>query len=92
MEYVLPHVDNVDMILVMTTEPGVKGQEVVNNALHKVETLQKERPGLLIKTDGWDEPSREQVSWVKKQPPLNNFTLHYFCCFHVCTYAVNVIN
>ena len=80
MEYVLPHVDNVDMILVMTTEPGVKDQEVVNNALHKVETLQKERPHLLIKTDGWDEPSREQVSWVK-----NN---HLWITSHFIIFAV----
>ena len=61
MESVLPHIDSVDMVLVMTVAagPGVKGQEVMNNVhvSRKVEALQKERPDLLVKTDGWDEVS-----------------------------------
>ena len=65
-ETVLPHISSVDMVLVMTAEPGVKGQEEVNNTLHKVETLRQKCPNLLIKTDGWDQPSREQASLTSK--------------------------
>ena len=66
-ETLLPHVGSVDMVLVMMAEPGVKGQEGVTNALHKVETLQQKFPDLLIKTDGWDEPSGERVSSTKRE-------------------------
>lgn len=50
----------------MTAEPGVKGQEGVNNVLHKVETLRQKNPDLLVKTDGWNQPSMEQASLTNK--------------------------
>lgn len=61
-ETILPHVGSVDMVLVMTAEPGVRGQYGVSNSLHKVEALRQKFPDLLIKTDGWDTSSRELVS------------------------------
>ena len=66
-ERVLPHVGSVDMVLVMTAEPGVKGQEGVNNTLHKVEMLRQKYPDLVIKTDGWDQPYRKQVNSMKHE-------------------------
>ena len=65
MEVVLPHVSRVDMVLIMTAEPGVEGQEGVVNPELKVETLRQKYPNLLIRTDGWEQLSREQVSSLK---------------------------
>ena len=65
MEAVLPHVSRVDMVLVMTAEPGVEGQDGVVNPEHKVETLQQKYPNLLIRTDGWEQLPKEQVSSFK---------------------------
>ena len=60
-ETVLPHIGSVDMVLVMTAEPGIEdGQAGVSIALPKVETLRQKCPDILIKTDGW-----EQVSSMK---------------------------
>ena len=66
-EEVLPYISDVDMVLVMTAEPGVKGQESVVNPVRKVETLRQKYPDLLIQTDSWEQPSREQVSSLKQE-------------------------
>ena len=66
-EAALPHASSVEMILVMTREPGVKGQDSMSsNALHKVETLRQKYPDLLVKTDGWEQPTMERVSSMKQ--------------------------
>ena len=63
----LPHASNVDVVLVMTAEPGIKGQEGVVNPRHKVETLRQKYPDLLIWTDSWEQLSTEQVSLLKQE-------------------------
>ena len=60
-ENVLPYASKVDIVLVMTVEPGLGGQEFMNNASFKVETLQHKYPDLEVKTDCWDVPSKVRV-------------------------------
>ena len=65
MEVVLPHISCVDVVLVMTAEPGINYQEGVVNPERKVETLRQKYPNLLIRTDGWEQLPKEQVSSLK---------------------------
>ena len=44
--------DKVDMVLVMTVEPGFSGQKFMENCLDKAKELRKLRPGLDIEVDG----------------------------------------
>ena len=62
-ESLLSLVDSVDVVLVLTTEHGGRGQsEVTNSALQKVAVLRQRCPDLLVKTDGLDELARDRVS------------------------------
>ena len=49
---VLPFIDRVEMILVMTVEPGFGGQKLQEWPLKKVRTLKAHFPNLLIEVDG----------------------------------------
>jgi ribulose-phosphate 3-epimerase len=51
-ERILPYINEVDEVLVMTVHPGYGGQKFIGECLSKVEFLRKKRPELDIMVDG----------------------------------------
>lgn len=52
LEAIKPYLDVVDMILIMTVEPGWAGQKFIAEAMTKVRELRSLRPNLDIEVDG----------------------------------------
>ena len=51
-EAVLPYLSELDMVLVMSVEPGFGGQKFMENALPKLTFLRKAAPEILLNVDG----------------------------------------
>ena len=51
-EAVLPYLSELDMVLVMSVEPGFGGQKFMENALPKLTFLRKAAPKILLNVDG----------------------------------------
>ncbi|MBO5772573.1 MAG: ribulose-phosphate 3-epimerase [Clostridia bacterium] len=51
-ESLYPYLDDLDMVLIMSVEPGWGGQKFLPSALPKLETLRKRCPDLLLQVDG----------------------------------------
>lgn len=61
-EAVLPYAGKVDMVLVMTVEPGFGGQSFMPSMMPKVAALRKAHPGLHIQVDGGLGPKNIDVA------------------------------
>ena len=53
---VLPYLDRLFLVLVMTVEPGFGGQEFMADTLPKVRFLKERRPDVLVEVDGGINP------------------------------------
>lgn len=62
LEDVEPLLDHIDMVLVMTVEPGFGGQSFMPQVMPKVERLRQLRPNLDIEVDGGLSPSTIDVA------------------------------
>ena len=51
-EVILPYIDDVDMVLIMTVNPGFGGQSLIEDCLEKICFLRKRYPDLDIEIDG----------------------------------------
>ena len=51
-EWLLPVLDDLDFVLVMSVNPGFGGQSFIPSTLKKVKRLRAERPELVIEIDG----------------------------------------
>ena len=56
-----PFVDSIDMILVMSVEPGYCGQSFNENAIERVKKYRKKYPGKIIEVDGGVGPGNAAV-------------------------------
>lgn len=60
-EAVLPYLEEVDLVLVMTVEPGFGGQKFMADQLRKIEairrSIEKYHPGCFLEVDGGIDPT-----------------------------------
>jgi len=63
-EAIIPFIDKLDMILVMTVEPGFGGQQMIESCLEKVRTIRQLNTDIDIEVDGG--VNIETVKQVKK--------------------------
>ena len=59
---IMPFLDQVDAVLVMSVMPGFGGQEFDGSVLDKVRALRAERPTLWISIDGGIKPEQAQLA------------------------------
>lgn len=48
----IPYLDSIDLVLVMTVEPGFGGQKFMSDMMPKVSYIRKINPDILIEVDG----------------------------------------
>ena len=57
------YLDIVDMVLIMTVEPGWAGQKFMQETMHKVKELRKLKPKLDIEVDGGINPYTSRIAF-----------------------------
>ena len=57
------YLDAVDMVLIMTVEPGWAGQKFIESTMHKVSELRKLKPKLDIEVDGGINPYTARIAF-----------------------------
>ncbi|MCM1042938.1 MAG: ribulose-phosphate 3-epimerase [Corallococcus sp.] len=58
---IAPYLDNIDMALVMTVEPGFGGQKLIASTVSKVKQLHNLKPNFLIEVDGGIDTSNVAI-------------------------------
>lgn len=61
---IMPYIDKIDMVLVMTVEPGKGGQKLISECLEKVRIIREIAPDIDIEVDGGI--NLENIEEVKK--------------------------
>lgn len=56
-EDVFPYLEDIDMVLIMTVEPGFSGQQFMGEMMPKVKALREKKPDLNVQVDGGLSPS-----------------------------------
>ena len=51
-EALYPYLNDIDLVLVMTVEPGFGGQKFMADQMDKLRTLRQKRPDILLEVDG----------------------------------------
>ena len=58
-----PYLDMVDMVLIMTVEPGWAGQKFINETVEKVRELRHLKPNMDIEVDGGINPMTARIAY-----------------------------
>ena len=58
-----PYLDMIDMVLVMTVEPGWAGQKFINETMEKVRELRHLKPNMDIEVDGGINPMTARIAY-----------------------------
>lgn len=62
LDAVLPFVDDIDLVLIMTVEPGFSGQSFMEDQMPKVAALRKQCPEIDIQVDGGLGPATVEAA------------------------------
>jgi len=63
LEKIKKYLDSVDMVLIMTVEPGWSGQKFIDSTMPKVRELRKIKPNLDIEVDGGINPFTARIAY-----------------------------
>ncbi|MBQ6143461.1 MAG: ribulose-phosphate 3-epimerase [Clostridia bacterium] len=65
-EKIIPYLNDIDLALIMTVEPGFGGQKFMRNQLEKSKTIRENSKNILIEIDGG--VNGETIKEIKKYP------------------------